>query len=105
VDLIHELTMGKVDDELLSRADEMTVDSVVMPVLSATDLLVAKLLSLHEHYCNLEPTLAVMRSLREQLDVGLIDEACTGRPFAEATLYLARRLGILPDHPTTLEAQ
>lgn len=95
VDLIHRLMMGEVDDDLLSRSDRLSVDSVEMPVLSATDLVVAKLLSLSEHNCDLEPALAVMRSLREQLDIDLVVKACEGQPFAEATLFLARRLGVL----------
>jgi hypothetical protein len=96
VDLIHRLMMGEIDDELLARSDRLNVDSVEMPVLSATDLLTAKVLSLSEHNCDLEPALAVMRSLREQLDVDLVTKACEGQPFAEATLFLARRLGVLP---------
>jgi len=100
VDLIHRLMMGEIDEDLLSRSDRLSVDSVEMPVLSATDLVVAKLLSLSEHNCDLEPPLAVMRSLREQLDVDLVVKACEDQPFAEATLFLARRLGVLPgnDH-------
>jgi Uncharacterised nucleotidyltransferase len=105
VDLIHQLAMGDVDDALLSRSDELSVDSVLMPVLSATDLLVAKLMALSEHSCDLEPPLAVMRSLREQLDVGLVDRACRGQPFAETTLFLARRLGVLPEPSTSLEEE
>lgn len=96
VDVIHRLPMGPVDSALLQRAEEMSVDSVRMPVLSATDLLVAKLLSLSEHACDLEPALALMRSLREQLDVARIEQQCRGRPFAEAALFLARRLQVLP---------
>ena len=100
VDLIHRLMMGEIDEDLLSRSDRLSVDSVEMPVLSATDLVVAKLLSLSEHNCDLEPPLAVMRSLREQLDIDLVVKACEDQPFAEATLFLARRLGVLPgnDH-------
>jgi hypothetical protein len=104
VDLIHQLTMGDIDDDLLSRSDELSVDSVHMPVLSATDLLIAKLQSLSEHNCDLEPALALMRSLREQLDVELVTQACRDHPFAEATLYLARRLAVLRDDSNPQEA-
>ncbi|MFN8075178.1 MAG: nucleotidyltransferase family protein [Kineosporiaceae bacterium] len=96
VDLIHTLASGPVDDQLLGRAERLRVESIEMPVLSATDLVVGKLLALSEHACNLEPALAVMRNLREQLDLDVIARACQGRPFAQACLGLARDLGVLP---------
>lgn len=96
VDIIFKLPTGPVRADLLGRADVLSVESVSMPVLSATDLLTAKLLALSDHACDLEPVLAVMRSLREQLDATAISAVCTGHPFAEAALFLADRLGILP---------
>ena len=97
IDVIHALSSGEVTPELLSRADELPVESVVMPVLSATDLLVGKLSSLSEHACDLEPVLAVARSLRGQVDVGIVREACRDHPYAEAALFLIRKLEILPE--------
>jgi hypothetical protein len=99
VDIIHRLTALEVDDELLSRATELSVESIPMPVLAATDLVVSKLLALSEHHCDLEPLLGVMRSLREQLDVPALQQACKGHPFAEAGLFLGERLGILGPDP------
>lgn len=96
VDLIHTLASGPVDDELLTRAETMRVESIEMPVLSATDLVIGKLLALSEHACNLEPALAVMRTLREQLDLSVVDRSCAHSPFAQACLSLARDLGVLP---------
>jgi hypothetical protein len=98
VDIIFRLANGPVDAELLDRSDELTVDSVVMPVLSATDLLLSKLWALTEHHCDLSPVLTIIRSLREQLDVELVDHGSAGNPFAEAALGLARALDLLP-HP------
>src|SRR4051795_9856048 len=46
VDLIHHPTDLPVTSELLDRADELEVDSVTMPVLAATDVVLSKLLSL-----------------------------------------------------------
>src|SRR5690606_34761697 len=66
VDLIFELPMGPVDDEILSRASVLEVASVDVPVLSATDLVTAKMLSLSEHACDMSPVLRVVRALREQ---------------------------------------
>lgn len=99
VDVIFRLASGPVDESLLGRADELTVDSVRMPVMAATDLLVSKLLALTEHYCDLSPILAVIRSLREQLDVDLVDRAGGRSPFARAALSLARDLDLLPPSP------
>ncbi|HEX5535284.1 MAG TPA: hypothetical protein VFX33_16205 [Actinomycetales bacterium] len=96
VDLIFRLAMGPVDDCLLGRADQLTVDSVEMPVLAATDLLLGRLLAITEQSCDLSPVLALIRSLREQLDVDRIDTESSGHPFAEAAIDLARRLDLLP---------
>ncbi|MFP5347330.1 MAG: hypothetical protein ACLGIA_09895, partial [Actinomycetes bacterium] len=96
VDVIFRLASGPVDDALLARCEERSVDSVRMPVISATDLLVSKLHALTEHSCDFGPVLAVMRSLREQLDLPLVERSSEGIPFAEAALFLARGLRILP---------
>lgn len=96
VDVIFRLASGPVDAAMLGRAEEMSVDSVRMPVMAATDLLVSKLLALTEHYCNLSPILAVIRSLREQLDVDLVERAAGESPFARAAIGLARDLDLLP---------
>ena len=50
--------------EFLARSDELSVDSVRMPLLSATDLLLSKLRALGEHHCNLSPVVTLIRSLR-----------------------------------------
>jgi hypothetical protein len=97
IDIIHCLSSGEVTPQLLARADDIPVESVVMPVLSATDLLIGKLVSLSEHSCDLEPALAVARSLREQIDVPTVRSASQGHPYAEAALFLIRKLGILPN--------
>lgn len=95
VDLIQRLSGVQVDDALLARADTLSVGAIDMPVISATDLVVSKLHSLSEHHCDLEPVIATIRSLREQLDLAVIDRECAGHPFAETALFLCRRLGIL----------
>jgi len=52
VDLIFRPAERPVTPEQLDAATEVRVDSVLMPVQSATDLLAAKLLVLNEHYCD-----------------------------------------------------
>jgi hypothetical protein len=97
VDIIHRLTGLEVDQDLLGRAEVISVESIPMPVLAATDLVGSKLLALSEHHCDLEPLLGVMRSLREQIDLAALDAACKGHPFAEAGIFLGQRLGILEE--------
>jgi hypothetical protein len=99
VDLIFRLPTGPVGDDLFARCEVLAVESVAMPVLSAMDLVLAKLLALSAHACDLAPVLAALRSLREQLDAEVICKECEGRPYAEAAVYLAHRLGILPAAP------
>jgi len=64
VDLIFGPKAGPVDDDLLRRATSLEVDSVAMPVLSATDLVIDKLLALDERYC------------AEQLEILIPDVEC-----------------------------
>jgi hypothetical protein len=81
---------------MLDRAETVSVLSVRMPVLAATDVTVEKLLALDEHYCDLSAVLPTLRALREQLDWAEIRLRVAGHPFAEAVLFLAGRLGIGP---------
>jgi hypothetical protein len=97
VDIIYVLPMGQVDDDLLERTDLISVESVRMPVLSATDLLVSKLLALNERDCDLAPPLSLARSVREQLDWRLIAKITDGNPFAHSFLVLCTELGIVEE--------
>jgi hypothetical protein len=97
IDVIHTLSHGPVDQGMLDRADELPVESVVMPVLAATDLLIAKLRALWEHSCDLEPVLALARTLREQIDFATVAAAAEGHPYAETGLFLIGRLGLVQE--------
>jgi hypothetical protein len=94
VDILYRLSGSVVERETLERADELEVLSVRMPVLSATDVVVARLNAMDEHACDLAPHLAVARSLREQVDWDRVRAETGDNPFAEALLLLLRRLGI-----------
>src|SRR3954469_24894522 len=52
VDLLFRLAGEPVRREQLAHVDEIEVESVRMPVLSATELMVAKLNALDEHACD-----------------------------------------------------
>lgn len=94
VDVIHR-TNGAEVEEVLARVSERPVLSVRMPVISPTDLVTEKLLSLAEHYCNVTDVLPPLRALREQVDWDEVVKRTDGHPFAEAVLFLLDRLNIV----------
>jgi hypothetical protein len=94
VDLIHTPTALPVTTELLDRADDIEVDSVSMPVLSATDMMLSKLLALDEHYCDFASLFPVVRALREQIDWDRLDRETARNAFAQAFLGLVAELGL-----------
>jgi hypothetical protein len=94
VDVLHRAQGGSVD-EMLAAAAEESVLSVHMPVLSATDVTVEKLLALDEHYSDLAAVLPTLRGLREQVDWPDVRRRTAGRPFADAVLFLLERLEII----------
>ena len=97
VDVIHRLPIGKVDDETFARCDLLSVDSVRMPVMRPTDLLLCRLLALGENSCDLGPLLGWSRSLREQIDWVTVRRETAENPFARAFLGLLADLGVVSD--------
>jgi hypothetical protein len=95
VDVLHRGS-GATVPEMLEDAAAVEVLSIEMPVLSATDVVVSKLLALNEHYCDLAGVLPVLRALREQVDWEQVRARTKGEPFAETVLFLVERLGVLP---------
>jgi hypothetical protein len=97
VDLIFRFYENVVDDEMIGRAELMSVAAVEMPVLDASDLVVAKLLSFSAHNCDFAPALLMVRVLREQIDWRIVRTSCQESPYARAFLWLVRLLGIADD--------
>jgi len=95
VDILFRAQGGDVD-RMLEAAEDAVVLSVRLPVLSATDVTTEKLLALDEHHCDLADVLPTLRALREQVDWPALRSRVRGRPFAEAALFLAERLDVLP---------
>ncbi|WP_234534517.1 nucleotidyltransferase family protein [Streptomyces shenzhenensis] len=95
VDIIFELAHQPVTADLLSRAQELPVDSVHMPVLSATDLLVNLNTAFSEHHCDFGAVLPVARSLREKVDWGEVRRRCGDEPMPAAFLFLLERLNVI----------
>ena len=94
VDVLHRLGGVPVEQSLLETAQEFEVLGVRIPVLSPTPIMIAKLKSLSEHYCDFAPLLLSVRAVREQLDWTEIRRATQDNPFAEAFLLVVERLSI-----------
>ncbi len=94
VDLIFRLSGEPVSEQILDRVETIEVGSVQMPVLSATDLVVTKLLTFRDHYADFGSALPMVRALREQVDWAEVRRRTEHSPFAEAFLLLGDRLGL-----------
>jgi hypothetical protein len=97
IDLIYWPSGYEVDEDILSQAEELTVDGMPMPVLPITDVLVSKLCALNERRLDFEGLLQITRSLREQVDWERLRQRTSDSPFARAFLFLASELGIGTD--------
>jgi len=98
VDLLFRPNERPVTDEVLDRAEDLQVGSVVVPVQGATDVLIGKLLVLGPHRCDFSEPMEVARALREQIDWPAVAAESAGSPYVEAFLLLANRLRITPAH-------
>jgi hypothetical protein len=96
VDLIFRPVESPVTDETLADTEMLSVESIYMPVASATQLMIHKLLSYTQHYCDFATGLPVARSLREQIDWDKVRRETAKSPYAEAFLVLLDRLDVVP---------
>jgi hypothetical protein len=99
VDVLFRANGKPVDHDYLAAADELEVESVLMPVLSATALLLAKLNALDERSCDLGKVIPAARAVREQVDWAEVADQVAGNEFAEVTLDLLGRLGVVDQPP------
>lgn len=95
VDLIYRPVERPVTDATLAETIIRPVNAIQMPVLSATELMVHKLLSFSQHYCDFARGLPLARSLREQIDWPRVRAETARSPYAEAFLVLLDRLGVV----------
>jgi hypothetical protein len=96
VDLIYRPVESPVTDETLRDSERISVEAIYMPVISATRLMVHKLLSYSQHHCDFATGLPVARSLREQIDWERVRRETSKSPYAEAFLMLLDRLDVVP---------
>jgi hypothetical protein len=97
VDVLWRTCGHPVESDLIDRSETLPVLSVVMPVLTATDILVTKLMALDEHYCDFSRLLPVARALREQVDWETVRREVAGNHFAVVFLQLLARLGVVEE--------
>jgi hypothetical protein len=105
VDLIFRPSGPDTPEQLLARADVMSVEAVDMKVMTATDVLVTKLCAMHEHHLDYEGTLSVARALREQIDWTAVSAATAPSPYAKAFFTLCDSLGISDTRASTGDAR
>ena len=97
VDLVFEPNQRAVTDALLARASTLRIGSTVAPVISATDLIIDKLMVLDSHRLDFTALLQTARELREQVDWPRVAEETGMSPYARAFLGLLEDLHISRD--------
>jgi hypothetical protein len=95
IDLIFCPVQRPVTDTTLRDTDVIAVNACHMPVLSATELMIHKVLTWSAHYCDFARGLPVARSLREQIDWSRVYRETAHSPYAHAFLFLIDRLGVI----------
>ncbi|CAL9365245.1 nucleotidyltransferase family protein [Streptomyces griseomycini] len=95
VDIIFELAHRPVSLEMLDRAEELSVESVRMPVLAPTDLLWSLMAAFSEHHCDFGAVLPIARALREKVDWERVRRDCGDEPMPAAFFFLLERLNVI----------
>jgi len=96
VDLIFRPVQRPVTDRTLVDAIERPLGGIHLPVVSATDLMVHKLLTYSQHSCNFGSGLPMARSLREQIDWATVAKETTESPYAVSFLVLLALIDVIP---------
>lgn len=96
IDLIYEPSGMRIDDEVIARGDEMSVEAMQIRVMDLDDILTTKLFALDEHSADYRDLILITRSLREQIAWAQLRERTAASPFAAAFFALADGLEISP---------
>jgi hypothetical protein len=96
IDLIYEPSGMRVDDEVIARGEEISVEAMQIRVMDLDDILTTKLFALDEHSADYRDLILITRSLREQIDWAQLRERTASSPFARAFFTLADGLEISP---------
>jgi hypothetical protein len=95
VDLIFRPVDEPVTDETLADSTPISVEAILMPVISATVLMEHKLLTFGQHYCDFAKALPLARSLREQIEWARVRRTTERSPYAQAFLFLLEKLDVI----------
>jgi hypothetical protein len=79
---------------MLERASDVEVYAITMPVMTVTDVLATKLLTLKEHEVDYDSVLEIARTCREQIEWDSVREQTNGSPYAKAFFTLVEELGL-----------
>ncbi|HEX6116888.1 MAG TPA: hypothetical protein VFY99_07285 [Solirubrobacterales bacterium] len=88
-----------VDDELFARGEDLKVFGVLVRAMSLEDLMVTKLLALEPNALDYGGSLAIARSLREEIDWRAVRERTADSPYASAFFTLVEDLGVVERVP------
>ena len=80
--------------EMLARATEIEVYAITLPVMTVTDVLGTKLLTLKEHEVDYESVLEIARTCREQIEWDALRRQTDESPYARAFFTLVEGLGL-----------
>ena len=96
MDLIYCPKGLPVDDDVITRGEELSVLGMEIRVMALEDVMATKLLALTEHSLRYDGLLRIARALRERIDWPAVRERTRRSPFARAFFTLAEGLDILP---------
>lgn len=96
VDVLFRTNAESTTRDELVGVEQIEVESVMMPVLSATVLMEHKLNALEEHACDFGKVIPIARAVREQVDWETVRAGTAENVFAAAMLFLLERLAVVP---------
>ena len=100
IDIIFRPAGLEITDEVMGRAEPLSVLAVQTPVMALEDVLATKLNALNEQQSlDYRATLTIARALREQIDWDRLAQLTSGSPYAKAFFTLVQELGIAPPRP------
>jgi len=80
--------------EILDQAELLEVHAITLKVMTVTDVLATKLLTLKEHQVDYADVLEIARNCREQIEWDLVRERTDQSPYAKAFFTLVEELGL-----------
>jgi hypothetical protein len=86
--------MPEVVREILERAELLEVYAITLKVMTVTDVLATKLLTLKEHEVDYADVLEIARNCREQIEWDRLRERTEQSPYAKAFFTLVEELGL-----------